>query len=134
MKKLLFSLSLLFFVSLIFTSCKKEEVIADVFTAEDLTHNYLGCPTVTTQRAMGKVKATSTKGTLTYSIVSQSLSSALIINANTGDISANDFQKIQDLYYDRDRNLRKLTLVVAVSNGSETKNVNVTINLQLTCV
>ena len=83
MKKLLSLLSLLLFVSLAFTSCKKKEVL----TAEDLTYNYRGCPTFTDERAMGKVNATTTKGNLTYSFVSQSLGSVLAINPNTGEIA-----------------------------------------------
>ena len=132
MKKLLSLLSLLLFVSLAFTSCKKKEVL----TAEDLTYNYRGCPTFTDERAMGKVNATTTKGDLTYSFVSQSLGSVLAINPNTGEIALKgdnaSLDQLSDAYFDSGaNNIRKLTAVVAVSNGSETKNVNVTINLEI---
>ena len=134
MKNLLSILSLLLLMSLAFTSCKKKEVL----TAEDLTHNYVGCPGLATERAMGKVQATSTKASLTYSIVSQSLGTVLTINASTGEISVKgdtaSIQQLSDAYYNNGaNNIRKLTAVVAVNNGSETKNVNVTINLSFNC-
>ena len=132
MKKLLSLLSLLLFVSLAFTSCKKKDVV----TAEDLTYSYRGCPYFVTERFMGKVNAASTKGTLTYSIVSQSLGSILVINSNTGEISVKgdtvSLDQLFEAYFDNGaNNIRRLTAVVAVSNGSETKNVNVTINLEI---
>ena len=131
MKKILSLLSLLLLVSLVFTSCKKKNVL----TAEDLTHNYRGCPEKVNERTMGKVNATTTTGTLTYSLVSQSLGTVLTINASTGEISVKgdtiSVQQLLDAYYDNGaNNIRKLTAVVAVSNGSETKNINVTINLE----
>lgn len=140
MKNLLSLLSLLLFVSLAFTSCKKEEEVT--LTAEDLTYNYVGCPENANQRFMGKVNATTTTGTPAYSIVSQSAVgvtnfNVLTINSSTGEIAVKDNVAADDLlnfYYDNGaNNIRKITVVVAVSNGSETKNVNVTINLSFNC-
>ncbi len=137
MKKLLSLLSLLLFVSLVFTSCKKEEEVT--LTAEDLTYNYVGCPENANQRFMGKVNATTTSGTLAYSIVSQSLGSVLTINSSTGEITVKSdnasIDQLLDAYYDNPNgnDIRKISVVVAVSNGSETKNVNVTINLSFNC-
>jgi hypothetical protein len=127
MKKVLSLLSLLLFVSLVFTSCKKEEEVT--LTAEDLTYNYVGCNNG--PLAMGKVNATSTKGAITYSLVSQSFNTVLVINASTGEISLRDASAYTQVLnaYSGSTALRKITAVVAVSNGTETKNVNVTINI-----
>jgi hypothetical protein len=133
MKKLLSLLSLLLFVSLVFTSCKKDEPVTIDAT------DFVGAFTYPTVRdwangsVIGNVSASTNNGTLNYTLVSQNIAGIIAINATTGQITVanksafNTWATIcvpNSPTYDG-----RITAVARLTNGSVTRDINVTINL-----
>lgn len=97
------------------------EVVVPVITASNLSSSINENPEVGS--AIGTVQASVTSGSLQYSLVSQSVSGALTVNASTGevtvaDVSLFDFETLQTL-----------TAVIRISSGSVSENINVTVSI-----
>lgn len=72
---------------------------------------------------LGTIEATTESGDITLTIVSQSPSGAIVVGGSTGEISV-----ANPCLFDFSDN-PQITAIVEVSNGSETKQVNITINI-----
>jgi hypothetical protein len=73
---------------------------------------------------LGTITASSDKGTMTFSLKSESVAGAFSVEETTGEISVLDADK-----FDFENNT-SLSAVIVVKNGDVEKDVNVTVNLQ----
>ena len=136
MKKLTSLLSLLLFVSLAFTSCKKDEPITIDATDFASAFPYATVRDWINGSVIGNVNATTNKENLTYTLVSQNVAGIIAINATTGQITVanrsafntNAICLANSPTYDG-----RITAVVRLTNGSVTRDINVTITLTAWC-
>jgi hypothetical protein len=135
MKKLLSLLSLLLFVGLVFTSCKKDEPVTIDATDFVGTFPYATVGTWINGSAIGTVSATTNNGTLNYTLVSQNITGIIAINATTGQITVADKNMFftEAICVGGSSLDGRITAVVRLTNGSVTRDINVTINLTGWC-
>ena len=132
MKKIISLFSLLLFVGLVFTSCKKDE--PTVINATDFvgTFEYTVYSKWANGSTIGTVDATTNKGNMNYTLVSQNITGAIAINATTGQITLADKSALNKSSICKGKDGR-LTSVVKITNGSVTRDINVTITLTEWC-
>lgn len=119
-KKTLFLLSLIGFIFL--QACSDEDASPEsTITVSDFTGNIAENPTNGT--SIGTVTASTTQGTLSFSIISQTPSNAVAINANSGELTVADAS-----LFDFETN-QSITGVISVTNGTQTEQLNFTINI-----
>ena len=97
------------------------EVVVPVITASNLSSSINENPEVGS--AIGTVQASVTSGSLQYSLVSQSVSGALTVNASTGEVTVADASPFDF------ETLQTLTAVIRISSGSVSENINVTVSI-----
>ena len=85
------------------------EVVVPVITASNLSSSINENPEVGS--AIGTVQASVTSGSLQYSLVSQSVSGALTVNASTGEVTVADASPFDF------ETLQTLTAVIRISSG-----------------
>jgi hypothetical protein len=136
MKKLLFSLSLLLFVSLVFTSCKKDEPIAITIDATDyvVSVSYTTYGTWVNGSLIGTITASTNSGNLNYTLVSQNIAEAIAVNASTGQITVANRNAFNTACVVGGNGDVQSTAVVKITNGSVTRDINITITLVGWCI
>ncbi len=109
-------------IILITISCKEDEILEiEPITASDVTTDIDENPD--DAAFVITINATSTVGAVTYSIASQSPSSAITIDGVTGEVSTDD----ESLF---DYEVRQsITVIVQISDGTNIKNITLTINI-----
>ena len=135
MKNTLSLLSLLLLVSLAFTSCKKEEPVTIDATDYVASFPYTTVNAWTNGSAIGTVGATTNSGNVNYTLVSQNIAGIIAINATTGQITvANKTAFDANAICVGGSSLDgRITAVVRLTNGSVTRDINVTITLTNWC-
>ena len=135
MKKIIWTLGsklLLFTAVFIFQQCSKgddgddgygstTEPLVITVTASNFNTNFNENPT--DGESVGTIQAITNSGSVRFSIVSQSDSGAISVNATTGQISVADAS-----LFDYESRM-VITAVVRVSSGSVSEDITVTINL-----
>jgi hypothetical protein len=112
------------FLSFVFvaTSCKDDEPAPPVVTVADFEVTIDETPESNT--SLGTLQASTDKGTLAFTLQSESVSGAFAVNATTGALSVLDGSKFD---FETDP---VLTAVVLVKNGGVESNIDVKVNLQ----
>ncbi len=105
-------------------SCSDDPEPEPVVTTEDFNITMDENPEA--EAEIGTLNVSTNKGTLVYSIKSESVAGAFAVEETTGVISVADREK-----FDFETN-PVLTAIVLVKNGKVEKDVNVTVNLQKT--
>ncbi|MCE2732857.1 MAG: cadherin repeat domain-containing protein [Flammeovirgaceae bacterium] len=73
---------------------------------------------------LGKLEATTDKGTLTFTLTSESVEGAFEVDAEKGELKVKDKSKFDF------ETTKKITAIVTVKNGSVEKTINITVNLK----
>jgi hypothetical protein len=131
------SLFAILLMALVFTSCKKDEPIT--IDATDYAAAFAGATVAawTNGSVIGTVNATTNNGNLNYTLVSQNIAGIIAINATTGQITVENKSAFNTWAticvpnsptYDG-----RITAVARLTNGSVTRDINVTINLTGWC-
>lgn len=120
MKKL-FLIILFTFVIIFSTSCSKDDSVSTIVTAKNLTTNI--DENSSSGTILGKIIGASNTGTVNYTILSQSASGALAIDATSGEITIADAS-----LFDFEIN-PQFTANIEVSDGDVKKTVTATVNL-----
>ncbi|AUP77934.1 cadherin repeat domain-containing protein [Flavivirga eckloniae] len=108
-----------------FFSCYTEEVKPTVITTSDYT--VLVDYAVSAQDTIGNIPGTSNKGSVTFTIVSQSVPNALSIGETYGELIVQDASA-----FDPEINT-EMNLVVSVSKNEITENTNISITIEEPC-
>lgn len=126
MKNIKFSLLFFLFMGIVFASCKKDE--PEVINADDFTASTGAM--LRDGNVLGTINASTNKGTLTYTLASQSIAGAITVNASTGQIVVADSDNFYEVYC-RLNSVKTFTAEVFISNGSISKTIKVTIELKM---
>lgn len=115
--------SILLTLSVLVLSCNKDEaVLPTIITATDFSASIDENPSG--GQTIGMIAASTNQGTLTFTLVSQSIPDALAVNSTSGQISVLNASK-----FDFETNPTLSGVVKLSSNGTE-KNVTITVTLK----